>query len=346
VADHQFLIVRALRAADLPSAGEIPLAPTGFTLREAAAIGVFRGDHLVWAAPCGCAELRVLGRGIARAALLGPPQVIDRADGDHRLLDRCYRALLDYFFIGARATSVLVIKLRDAEGSHVDVLWRLSMALDGRLTISATADGVRLELFGSGRRAELAAAIATRPHAVLKAVVSDMGALVRGRQNPRQQTLAVLVRDVSDAAGPIVPRVAVHFSELPVEEVRQHPRKFGVGLVAAAGDLVGRRQFVGRIEGRIVFQIACQVEPPVLQLLAEEVRSGLAEPVALLTEAHTVVEFRNRSIFAAGLQWLTGWAAGQGIGTLAMLILADNAASLRGSTKAGFRRVGELTLPR
>jgi hypothetical protein len=239
-----------------------------------------------------------------------------------------------------------VIELHDAEQHHVDVLWRLGLALNTRLIVSQTDEGVRLEFFGRGRRAEFAAAIGARPQGLVKSVVSGVGGLFRKRRRTNHHTLAVVIRDVREPAEPVVPGVPVQFAELAPEEVRQRAGKFGLGLVTADDGLEDRRQFVGRVDGRIVFQIAFHSSAPALHLLSSGVRAHLMEPVALLTEAHTEIGFRNNSIFAAGLQWLAEWAGKRGIRTLAMLILVDNVASLRGSAKAGFQRVGELTIAR
>ena len=160
MSDPQLMIVRELPVADRRWVnGATPAAPTGFTRPTTSAIGVFSGEQLVWAAAYGCTELRGFGRVIARAAILGSPRLVDPVAADGRSVDRCYRALLDHFFTGRRPTDVLVIELHDAEQHHVDVLWRLGLALNTRLIVSQTDEGVRLEFFGRGRRAEFAAAL-------------------------------------------------------------------------------------------------------------------------------------------------------------------------------------------
>jgi RimJ/RimL family protein N-acetyltransferase len=166
------------------------------------------------------------------------------------------------------------------------------------------------------------------------------------RKTAGQDLLAVLAHDVEEPLPPIKLALPVEFSEAPAEEVRRRPRRFGIGLTAAADDLGRRHQFVGRIGGRTVFHLVCHRAAPALDLLSPSLRSQLVDPVALITDARTEPEFRNRSIFAAGMQWTAQWARQQGIRTVATLIQIDNLPSLRAAAKAGFRRLGEVTVLR
>lgn len=346
MSDGRVLVARLLPPTDDRSLVSPPAPPAGFARGEVSAIGVFRGDEAVWTATFCRAELRTLGRTVARAAVLGTPAILDpRTEGDNGLLERCYRTVLDFALTGSGAAHVMVVELGDTQLDHVDILWRLALAMDGRLTIRECEDRVRVELYPPGRGGDLALLVAARPHAVIRAVAGRAAAVFGGRAIDKPGTpLAILTRDLTASATPVVPRVAVQFSELPEEEVRRRPRRFGMAL--ASVDAPGhRRQFVGRADGQIVFRLALHASPPVLGLMRPALRSTLPQPVALLTEAYTEPQFRNRSIFAAGLHWCAGWARQQGIRTLMMLIRIDNKPSLRAATKGGFQRVGELTLP-
>ena len=349
MSDRPSLIVHAVAPAELsePIREELrrdehpPSAPPGFVgTRPAAALVVLRGSEVLWASLVAEAELRAFGRGIARAVLLGPPSVQDTSS-----IDLCYRAVLDYLFAESAPPHLVVIELHDGQTDHVDHLWRLALALDARLTVREAGSRTRVELFAPGRRGELAELLNARPHALARAMLRDAGAAFADRRGAAaQRPLAVFLREVGAPPPTVVPRVAVRFAEAAPDDVRRRPRRFGLGLVAALGDLEGRHQFIGRVGDRIIFQMVVNRSAPVLQLLQRDIQEQLTAPVALITDARTDPEFRNRSIFTAGLQWVAEWARENGVRTIVALIRTDNAPSLRAAAKAGFRHVGELSL--
>jgi hypothetical protein len=323
----------------------LPPPPPGFgTAGKSTVLLLANGDHPVWAVESAPAELRAFGRAIVRAVLLGPPQVLNHAPLVLENIDWYFRGLLDHVFLGARPAHLIRLALGEDPQMYIDRLWRLALAADARLTIFETADRVVLDVFASGRRGELAALAASWPRAITAAMFRTRASYSHDLPRRASQQLAVLVCNVDDPLPPVVPRVAVEFAEASNEEIARRPRRHGVTLSAAVQPDGDRHVFVGRVDHRVVFRLICNMHAPVLELLPAELREAFTDPVSLITDARTDPEFRNRSIFASGIQWVVGWAKQQAVRTVVTLIAADNAPSLRGAAKAGFRRVGEITV--
>ena len=310
--------------------------PDGF--RPAAdrwAIVVSRGAEPLGAALLARAERRVLGRALARAALVGPLRAMSghawKSDAED-----AYRLILDRLVFATPAPEIIGIRLLEDQTAHVDLLWRLALELDAGTTISAKQSGVRVDIIRPSRRSQLAMALALRPRLAVRDLWRDV------RRRERTSVLLAFARDVHATALEVKPAVDVQFAPASDDELRQHPRRFGIGLATRLREDEMRQYFVGSVDGKVVYRMSCTKGPAALNsLLAAEVLTGVAEPAALVSDCSTVPEFRGRGIYPASLRWLAGWAKERGICTLVTLVAEDNASSLRGVSKAGFVLLGK-----
>jgi hypothetical protein len=322
---------------------DAPPAPLrGFRLEsEASEVVLTDGVATVGTLRLARAERLLAGRRIARAALLGPLVALPNDVLGTGVVDAAYRAVLDRLIFTAPAPDIISLRLLDGQDAHVDVLWRLALELDVEALIGEERDALRIDLIRDGRRARLAAALARWPLRIVD--VWRMTYSLVGRRSVRvaEDELLVLARDLRRGVAEVRSPVPVEFEEARLEEVKHRPRRFGLGLSMQFIDETSRRHFVGRVGNRVVYRMACNISPRILErLVAPELLAALSPPFALVSDCRTDSDFRGRAIYPVALQWLSRWAANNGLLTLVLLIRESNQASLRGAAKAGFVRLG------
>lgn len=287
------------------------------------------------------AERSLAGRRIARAALVGPLVSAPNDTLEPGVVDAAYRAVLDRLIFTAPAPDIISFRLLEGQEARVDLLWRLALELDVDALIGEERDALRMDLIRDGRRARLAAALAQWPLVRVDARQMVNSIFRRRSARDRADELLVLARDVRRAVAEAVPAVQVEFEEARPDEVKHRPRRFGLGLSMQFIDEASRRHFVGRVANRVVYRMACNISPRILErLVAPELLAAFSPPFALVSDCTTEPEFRGRSIYPAALQWLSQWAASNGLLTLVLLVRASNTSSLQGAAKAGFVRLG------
>ena len=333
------------RPAILDAVQDLPTPPSGF--RRAAAVsllGVSRGGDRLWTAAFARCELRVLAQNIAAGVLIGPVRSASMASSAQSIED-AYRVILDHVLSAAPMPNVISARVLDEEQSCADLLWRLALAIDGRATVSAERGGLRIDIFRPGRRGELAAAIsAGRRVGALRLTIRNLGTLRRGQDS---STLLVLARDVRRPIGENKTSITVEFSEATDLEVQRHPNRFGLPLYSSAVAPDVRRQFVGRVNGEVIFRMVLNFSAPALdRLVLPSFAASLTTPVALVSQCATEPSFRGLGVYPAALHWLAEWAAAGSVQTLVLLIDSKNEASLRGAARAGFVRIGEVKAQR
>lgn len=311
-----------------------PLA--GFRVGERLQILLEQDGAPLGAALLARADRPVLGSVLARAALVGPIGVAAAHRLD-RVAEDAYRAILDRLTFTPPAPDIVSLRVLEEHTGLVDILWRLGLALDADARVTEERGGLRVDLVRRGARARLAMALAVRPSMALPALAR------RARRSGNDHQLLAYALDVQQPIPETPPRVDVKFAPASNEEVRRHPRQFGVGLTTAPDADPTRRYFVGTLNERVVYRITCAISAPALErLLSADIRASLPEPVALVSDGSTDPAFRGRGIHPAALRWMASWARENEVRTLVTFIEERNGASRRGAVKAGFVLLGNV----
>jgi hypothetical protein len=356
VSNRQLLVVRALTlhevtgeiGAKMVTAEDLPSPLQGFQLvGSPSALSAFRGADCVWLAAFAHSEMRALGQSIARGAMIGPLRSPSAPTDREDSFELAYRAFFDHVMSASPSPNVISVRLGGEEEARTDALWRIALAMDGRVVIRGERGGVRVDIFRTGRRAALALALSSGWRDSAAGLTLRNLARLRGVQRKARQVLLVLARDARDPIARVELRVAVEYDEATDAEVQRHPLRFGLRLNANGADPTVRRHFVGRLNGEVVFRMTLNFSAPLLdRLILPSIGNSHVAPVALVTHCATDPRFRGQSIYSGGLQWLARWSAERGVRTLVLLVEPNNIASLTGAGRAGFKRVGEIATQR
>jgi hypothetical protein len=317
--------------------GRLPPPPPEFVPAPSDSVVLLcqRGDELVAVAAFAPAAVHKLGRVVLIAARVGPLVRIASSAADEAV----FRAILDYFVFPQGRADVVVFLVRDA--THVDVLWRLGLALECRLKIEEQDGLTSITLLRPRAVTQAQSLVRSAPRTLLRGLRSLVPS-VTPNSDASQELITCLLR--LDATLPrVVAPAGLEFEEITVEEARRRPLWFGMGLSATLESLERRRHFVGRLDGSIVFRMVASDHPQVIRALLSSLSGvDVAQPLLLVSNCSTASTHRGRRIYPAALQWLALQSAEAGYKTLALQVQPSNSASLKGASHAGFLRIDPL----
>ena len=213
------LVVRALTLEDVEreigatnvTGEDLPQALTGFrAIDGASALALFRGADCAWLAAFARVELSALGQRVVRGAAIGPLRATATQGNDMESVEEAYRVILDHVMFTSPSPNVISLRVEDEQDRRIDVLYRLALATDARAIIRTEADGARVDIVRSGRRAALAALLSSDWRGTAAGLTIPNLASLR-RRRAGSQMLLVLARDLQNAVAAIEPSIAVQY---------------------------------------------------------------------------------------------------------------------------------------
>ena len=159
------------------------------------------------------------------------------------------------------------------------------------------------------------------------------------RGGPRR---VMYVCDLSDHRPPTVQRSDIEFVELPPEELRRQPQRFGATIALGVGEIrTGTGCIVGRLQGRVVYH-AWYVRADGASMHGLPVNWRPRGRVLFLHDGVTDPELRGRGIHTSATHWLLARERGSDVAQAVCVVHADNVAASRAVERAGFRRLGRI----